>query len=54
MATVAGGIVLDNIVLFTFGKEPRAFRPSSRKNRFSFSAPACFRCSWSFRWSGLE
>jgi len=25
MATVAGGIVLDNIVLFTFGKEPRAF-----------------------------
>jgi branched-chain amino acid transport system permease protein len=25
MATVAGGIVLDNIVLFTFGKEPRSF-----------------------------
>jgi branched-chain amino acid transport system permease protein len=25
MATVAGGIVLDNIALFTFGKEPRAF-----------------------------
>jgi branched-chain amino acid transport system permease protein len=25
MATVAGGIVLDNIVLFAFGKEPRAF-----------------------------
>ena len=25
MATVAGGIVLDNIVLFTFGKEPRNF-----------------------------
>jgi branched-chain amino acid transport system permease protein len=25
MATVAGGIVLDNIVLFTFGREPRAF-----------------------------
>lgn len=25
MATVAGGIVLDNLVLFTFGKEPRAF-----------------------------
>jgi branched-chain amino acid transport system permease protein len=25
MATVAGGIVLDNIVLFTFGKEPRRF-----------------------------
>jgi branched-chain amino acid transport system permease protein len=23
MATVAGGIVLDNVVLFTFGKEPR-------------------------------
>lgn len=25
MATVAGGIVLDNVVLFTFGKEPRSF-----------------------------
>ncbi len=25
MATVAGGIVLDNAVLFTFGKEPRGF-----------------------------
>lgn len=25
MATVAGGIVLDNAVLFTFGKEPRRF-----------------------------
>jgi branched-chain amino acid transport system permease protein len=25
MATVAGGIVLDNIMLFTFGKEPRGF-----------------------------
>lgn len=25
MATVAGGIVLDNIILSTFGKEPRAF-----------------------------
>jgi branched-chain amino acid transport system permease protein len=25
MATVAGGIVLDNSVLFTFGKEPRSF-----------------------------
>src|SRR6266540_1054337 len=25
MATVAGGIVIDNLVLFTFGKEPRGF-----------------------------
>ena len=25
MATIAGGIVLDNVVLFTFGKEPRGF-----------------------------
>ena len=25
LATVAGGIVLDNVVLFTFGKEPRSF-----------------------------
>ena len=25
MSTVAGGIVLDNVVMFTFGKEPRAF-----------------------------
>ena len=35
MATVAIGIVVDNLVLFTFGKEPRGFpsplaaRPSS-------------------------
>lgn len=28
MSTIAGGIVLDNVVLFTFGKEPRGF-PSS-------------------------
>ena len=27
MATVAGGIVLDNAILFTFGKEPRSFPP---------------------------
>ena len=27
MATVAGGIVLDNVVLFTFDKEPRSFPP---------------------------
>ena len=25
MATVAGGILVDNLVLFTFGKEPRSF-----------------------------
>lgn len=25
MATVAGGIVTDNVILFTFGKEPRSF-----------------------------
>lgn len=25
MATIAGGIVLDNVVMFTFGKEPRSF-----------------------------
>lgn len=25
MATIAGGIVLDNVVMFTFGKEPRNF-----------------------------
>ncbi|MEM8838175.1 MAG: branched-chain amino acid ABC transporter permease [Pseudomonadota bacterium] len=31
MATVAGGIVLDNVVLFTFGKEPRSF-PSPLAN----------------------
>ena len=53
MATVAGGIVLDNVVLFTFGKEPRAFRRSSRRSRSRFSAPASFRCSSSSRWSGL-
>ncbi len=31
MATVAGGIVLDNVVMFTFGKEPRNF-PSPLAN----------------------
>ena len=25
MATVAGGLLMDNIVMFTFGKEPRRF-----------------------------
>ncbi len=25
MATIAGGIILDNVVMFTFGKEPRSF-----------------------------
>ncbi len=32
MATVAGGIVIDNAVLFTFGKEPRSF-PSDLASR---------------------
>lgn len=32
MATVAGGIVIDNVVLFTFGKEPRSF-PSDLASR---------------------
>src|SRR5262249_19859827 len=32
MATVAGGIVLDNVVLFTFGKEPRSL-PSALASR---------------------
>lgn len=27
MATVAGGIIVDNLVLFSFGKEPRSFPP---------------------------
>ena len=31
MATVALGIVADNAVLFTFGKEPRGFRRPSRR-----------------------
>ena len=53
MATVAGGIVLDNVVLFTFGKEPRGF-PSvlgAEADR-DCSAPASIRCSSSSRWSG--
>ncbi len=52
MATVAGGIVLDNAVLFTFGKEPRSFPPmlSTAAGRRS-SAPASIRCSSSFPWS---
>ena len=39
MATVAGGMVLDNAVLFTFGKEPRSF-PSARRNPSRCSALA--------------
>ena len=35
LATVAGGIVLDNAILFTFGKEPRAACP-----RPSWAAPS--------------
>lgn len=34
MATVAGGILVDNIVLFTFGKEPRRFDLGLSDNRF--------------------
>jgi branched-chain amino acid transport system permease protein len=33
MATVAGGILVDNIVLFTFGKEPRRFDLGLSDNR---------------------
>ena len=53
MATVAGGIVLDNLVLFTFGKEPRGF-PSvlATKPVADRSAPASIRCSSSSRSSG--
>ncbi|PWR04606.1 branched-chain amino acid ABC transporter permease [Meridianimarinicoccus roseus] len=32
MATVAGGIVLDNVILFTFGKEPRSFSSPLAEN----------------------
>jgi len=32
MATVAGGIILDNAVMFTFGKEPRRFPSSLAQN----------------------
>ena len=52
MATVAGGIVLDNVVLFTFGKEPRGFPSVLAQKPVEISAPASIRCSSSFRWSG--
>lgn len=35
MATIAGGIVLENIVLFTFGKEPRGFPSDLAKETIS-------------------
>jgi len=35
MATVAGGIFVDNIVLFTFGKEPRQFTMELANQTFS-------------------
>jgi branched-chain amino acid transport system permease protein len=35
MATVAGGIVLENAVLFTFGKEPRSFPSALASNPVS-------------------
>ena len=47
MATVALGIVLDNVVMFTFGKEPRSL-PSPLPPRRSISprwAWASIRCS---------
>ena len=51
MATVAGGIVLDNAVLFTFGQEPRSFPPDALDHADpASSAPASFRCSSSSRW----
>jgi len=46
MATVAGGIVLDNAVLFTFGKEPRRFPSVLAAKPVEILAPACTRCNW--------
>jgi branched-chain amino acid transport system permease protein len=45
MATVAGGIVLDNIVLFTFGKEPRAFPSFLAQKPIELFGPAYIRCN---------
>ena len=46
MATVALGIVLDNVVLFTFGKEPRSLpSPLARRRCRSRRASASIRCS---------
>jgi branched-chain amino acid transport system permease protein len=36
MATVAGGIIVDNIVLFTFGKEPRSLPSPLATNSIEF------------------
>ena len=35
MATVAAGILVDNLVMFTFGKEPRQFTSSLTESAFS-------------------
>lgn len=37
MATVAVGIIVDNLMLFVFGKEPRGFHPRSAASRSGFA-----------------
>src|SRR5258705_3672548 len=52
MATVAGGIVLDNAVLFTFGKEPRGFpsvlagQPGENFLAGGYSPPTLIPARW--------
>src|SRR5690606_2301479 len=36
MATVAGGIIIDNVVLFTYGKEPRSLPSPLATNSIEF------------------
>ncbi|KQO59823.1 MULTISPECIES: branched-chain amino acid ABC transporter permease [unclassified Methylobacterium] len=36
LATVAGGVVLDNVILFTFGKEPRSLPSPLARNPVDF------------------
>src|SRR5581483_6295386 len=48
MATVALGIVADNTVLFTFGKEPRGLALLRRRPRPPCLACTCPRCRWRF------
>ena len=42
MATVAGGIVLDNAVMFTFGKEPRSFPSALARNSIDIGGTGVF------------
>ncbi len=52
MATVAGGIVLDNAMLFTFGKEPRSFPSVLAVKPVALFGRRVYPLQLIIRWSG--